>query len=110
MVKLKGFTTVEAIISSVLILLSISGAGVIFMNVISSGTSIEFEARTKLFELSQEERIAQRKAEIWFEHYSVEVSVEEYLGYDDLQLIRLIAYDMSRNELGSLNLLRRTQE
>lgn len=107
MVELKGFTTVEAMISSVLILLSLTGASVIFLNVMSSGSSlIEFEARSKLFELAQNADLPEE--DILYDAYTVSIEILPYRSRGDLRLIQLTAYDSQQHELTSLRLIRRT--
>jgi len=108
MVKLKGFTTIEALISSVIILTVLSISMIIFINVITSNASkLEFEAKTKLMEMGINEKDISTQ-NISFENFHILVEQSSYQGYTDLSLFSLTAYDKDNNVVAQLKMIKKT--
>lgn len=110
MSELKGFSTIEAIIASVLILMTMSISILIFSNVLVSNVSmLEHRAKLKLIEVSHEPLMSDNDIYI-DENLSIHINSIQYEEHIDLKLFHLKATNSKHEELASLSLIRKIKE
>lgn len=108
MAKLKGYTTIEALISSVILLLVLSISLIVFLNVISSkDAEIKITAKRKLVEIALSYENVNLTTNILFEHYVIQIERETHNTFSDIQQITLSAIDNNDNKLAELSYLRK---
>ena len=96
MVKLKGFSTVEALISSMLIMITFAIVVMVFEQVISSNKSMrQFDAETRIMEMANK----QLETTQFDTKYSVKVLSNEHPTYTDITVITYVANDGDGNEI-----------
>ena len=103
MVRIKAFTTIEALFSSLLIMISFGVVVVLFDNLISSSQNISaFNSESRMLELINESTTKSTNIEIEVKQHPIypDINIITYTGYNNLGIehARLTMHKKKFNE------------